>query len=237
MHFKQSIDDLNKESFGKLDLVIAFDTTGSMSNYINEVRDNVVSLIPELFHDNEDLKLGIVAFGDYCDMNGPEDFGPAYQCYKLSSNKHKLIEFVRHTQDTFGGDEPEFYELVIRKIVHETDWREGAKRSVLLIGDSYPHQNKSINWKAEAKIAAIRKVSFDTVQIQPLDWMAELSSITGGRCIPFKSHARTLALIKAAVFSRGSSRARSKFDSLMASATDEETKKIFNSYLSDRLAH
>ena len=33
--------------------------------------------------------------------------------------------------DTSGGDGPEFYELVIKKIVEETEWREGSTRSIL----------------------------------------------------------------------------------------------------------
>ena len=71
-------NNINHDSYGKLDLVIAFDTTGSMSTYIDEVRKNVTTLIPALFSENEDLKLGIVAFGDYCDMKNIGDFGDAY---------------------------------------------------------------------------------------------------------------------------------------------------------------
>ena len=33
---------------GKLDMVIAFDTTGSMSSYIDQVKDHVKSLVPQL---------------------------------------------------------------------------------------------------------------------------------------------------------------------------------------------
>ncbi|MDE6239363.1 MAG: VWA domain-containing protein [Muribaculaceae bacterium] len=234
--YDAQIDYKNNDCFGKLDLIIAFDTTGSMSEYIETVRDGVATLIPELFRDNEDLKLGIVAFGDYCDMNGPEDFGNAYQCYKLSSNKGRLIQFVRQTKDTNGGDAPEFYELVIRKIVNETHWREGASRSVLLIGDSVPHSDGVINWWIEARKAAMQKVRFDTVEIEPQKWMKELSAITGGRSIPFSSSSHTLALIKASVLSRGSSVARAKFDAMLATATDDETIEILRAYQKDRVA-
>ncbi len=53
---------------GMLDMVIAFDTTGSMSAYINAVKTHVKELVPKLFSSNPDLRIGIVAFGDYCDM-------------------------------------------------------------------------------------------------------------------------------------------------------------------------
>ena len=45
-------------------MVIAFDTTGSMALYIGAVRDEVSQLVPRLFEDNGDMRLGIVAFGD-----------------------------------------------------------------------------------------------------------------------------------------------------------------------------
>ena len=38
-----------------LDMVIAFDTTGSMASYIKAVRDHVIDLIPKLFVANPKL--------------------------------------------------------------------------------------------------------------------------------------------------------------------------------------
>ena len=61
----ESLSRVAPKNIGKLDMVIAFDTTGSMARYIGAVRKEVSELIPQLFKDNEDLRLGIVAFGDY----------------------------------------------------------------------------------------------------------------------------------------------------------------------------
>lgn len=38
-----------------LDMVIAFDTTGSMSAYINAVKTHVKELVPKLFSSNPDF--------------------------------------------------------------------------------------------------------------------------------------------------------------------------------------
>lgn len=121
---ENSLNDIAPKNIGKLDMVIAFDTTGSMASYIGAVRAEVSELIPQLFKDNDDLRLGIVAFGDYCDMPNAQEFGPAYQCIQPTDNENELIRFVRESKDTNGGDGPEFYELVIKKIVEETP---GAK--------------------------------------------------------------------------------------------------------------
>lgn len=123
-----------------LDMVIAFDTTGSMNAYIEAVKLQVKELIPKLFKQNPDLRIGIVAFGDYCDMPSKDRFGKAYQVCGLTDNENRLIEFITKAQSTSGGDSDEFYELVIKKIVEETNWREGSTKAVLLIADAEPHK-------------------------------------------------------------------------------------------------
>lgn len=74
---------------GMLDMVIAFDTTGSMSAYINAVKTHVKELVPKLFSSNPDLRIGIVAFGDYCDMKSKDNFGEAYQVLDLTNDENK----------------------------------------------------------------------------------------------------------------------------------------------------
>ena len=92
----QTLDDkVTPKGKGKLDMVIAFDTTGSMAAYIDDVRHQVAEMIPRIFKDNEDLRLGIVAFGDYCDMENREMFGDAYQCIPLTDNENDIIKFVK----------------------------------------------------------------------------------------------------------------------------------------------
>ena len=158
---ENNLKDIAPKKIGMLDMIIAFDTTGSMAAYIEDVRQQVADLIPRLFKDNDDLRLGIVAFGDYCDMECKHDFGDAYQCLQLTNNENDIIKFIRNTKDTSGGDGDEFYELVIKKIVEETPWRHGSTRSILLISDAEPHElgytymdyvvNNQIDWMQEAK--------------------------------------------------------------------------------------
>ena len=72
---EKSLNQVAPKDIGVLDMVIAFDTTGSMAAYIGAVRKEVSELAPRLFKDNENLRLGIVAFGDYCDMKSASEFG------------------------------------------------------------------------------------------------------------------------------------------------------------------
>lgn len=229
---------------GRLDMVIAFDTTGSMASYIDAVRKEVSELIPSLFKDNKDLRLGIVAFGDYCDMKSAHDFGTAYQCILPTDNENDLIKFVNESKDTSGGDGDEFYELVIKKIVEETPWRDDSTRVVLLIADADPHElgytyknyvvGNQIDWREEAKKAASEGIKIDTVTITDTPWYKELSAMTNGVSVPFRSGYKTARLVEAAVHARGSHASRMKFDELADECEDEEMKRVFCCFRKER---
>lgn len=232
-------------SDGILDMVIAFDTTGSMSSYIDAVKKHVTELVPKLFKANPNLRLGIVAFGDYCDMRGKDDFGSAYQVLNLTNDEETIIEFVQGAKDTYGGDGDEFYELVIKKIVEETNWRDNSTKAVLLIADARPHSigyryagiidYNTINWRDEAKKAADKNIKFDTLTINKdnVQWYRELSSITNGISAPFKSSSKTSQLVEAAAMSRGGETARAMYKATMDSvmkSEDSEMKAVYNAY-------
>lgn len=246
----KTFEGVTPKNIGKLDMVIAFDTTGSMGAYIEDVRQQVSTLIPELFKDNQDLRLGIVAFGDYCDMENSQTFGDAYQCQPLTNNENELVKFVMESRNTSGGDSDEFYELVLKKIIEETEWREDSSRTILLIADANPHeigysykniiQGNQIDWRAEARKAAELKIKIDTVTINlHTPWYRELSEMTNGISVPFKTSAYTSELLRASVKARGSMEAREEFDEIFECRitdkhVDEEIKNVYRSYKRER---
>lgn len=215
------MDKMIKEIDGRLDMVIAFDTTGSMARYIDAVRHEVTELIPRLFRSNPDFRLGIVAFGDYCDMPNANEFGNAYQCTPLTNNENSLIKFVKDSKNTDGGDGDEFYELVIKKIVEETNWRNDSTKAVLLIADAIPHEvgysypgiieRNTIDWRQEAIKAAKLGIHIDTLTIHSQDWLKELSQITDGLSLPFFSSHKTADLVEMSTLARGGEDARVMF--------------------------
>ncbi|MCH5346810.1 MAG: VWA domain-containing protein [Muribaculaceae bacterium] len=240
----KAFEDIKPKNIGKLDMVIAFDTTGSMAQYIGAVRKEVANLIPELFADNEDLRLGIVAFGDYCDMKNPQEFGDAYQSIKPTNNENDLIKFVMESKDTSGGDGDEFYELVLKKIVEETPWREDATKTILLIADANPHPlgytyencvvGNDIDWRVEGQKAANKKIKIDTVTITDTAWYRELSAMTNGVSIPFHTGYKTADLVRATASARGSFKSRAKFDKLMLDCEDAEMFASYESLKKER---
>lgn len=241
---KESVN--TSKSSDLTDMVIAFDTTGSMASYIGDVKTHVTLLIPELLADNPNLMISVVAFGDYCDMKSATEFGKAYQVLDLTNNENDLIKFVKGAENTSGGDGDEFYELVIKKITEETSWREGSNKSVLFIGDDAPHrvgysykgivEKAQIDWKEEAEKAAAAGIVFDTLKIKPYQiWYEKLSEITGGLSLNFKSANKTAHLVKASALARGGEATKAKFEKEFAGATasgDKEMTAVYGMYKS-----
>lgn len=228
---------------GMLDMVIAFDTTGSMLKYINAVKTHVKELVPKLFSSNPNLRIGIVAFGDYCDMKSKSDFGNAYQVLDLTNDEYKIVRFINEAKDTFGGDGDEFYELVIKKITEETAWREGSTKAVLLIADAAPHRvgysykgivdNAQIDWREEAKKASELGIKFDTMTISSMhgEWYKELSAMTNGISVPFNNSNKTSQVIEAAALSRGGTMTKDMYMTTMDSVKDDvELSAVYAAY-------
>lgn len=219
------------------DMVIAFDTTGSMSSYIAAVRKHVEKTINDMFETVPNLRLKIVAFGDYCDMQSPGVFGKAYQQIELTDDKAKLIQFVQNAQNTGGGDGDEFYELVLHRIINESTWREEANKAILLIADCDPHpvgytlspfvKNAQYDWKKEAQSAAEKNIKVDTLRIIPgTAWYAELSKITNGSCMDFRSSGKTAELVAGATYlasksKKGIMEAKAMYRSAVSRGDDE----------------
>lgn len=246
---KPIVKDESKKvvSDSKLDMVIAFDTTGSMHWYIDDVKNHCVSLIPKLMKANPDMRIGIVAFGDYCDMTSSTIFGKAYQVLPLTDDENKIINFINNAKNTNGGDSDEFYELVIKKITEETDWRDDAVKAVLLIADASPHDvgysyrdiiyHSQIDWKEEAKKAAEKGIKFDTLSIHGTAWYKELSKITNGTYAPFQSSEKTSKVVEASVLSKVAATKEvyaTTMDSVMSS-DDSEMKAVYIAYSKDIL--
>ncbi len=227
------------------DMVIAFDTTGSMGSYIQAVKTHVRELIPRLFSQNPNLKISVVAFGDYCDMASAKVFGKAYQVIDLTDNVNDLINFVNNAQNTSGGDSDEFYELVIKKITEETSWRNGSNKNVLFIGDCNPHpvgysysdkiQNAQINWRTEARKAATMNIVFDTLTCGNGNYTfyTDLAVMTGGIQLPFSSSSKTANMMEATALARGGKTTKEAFLSKSVSSevtSDKEMTAVYSMY-------
>ena len=115
-----------------IDLVFSFDTTGSMYPCLTQVRRQVEATTKRLFKDIPNIRIGIIAHGDYCDGRD------VLTKLDLTNDQSKICNFIRKAPATYGGDAPECYELAL----HESrsfSWTSGRTKVLVLIGDDVPH--------------------------------------------------------------------------------------------------
>lgn len=151
-----------------VDIVFSFDTTGSMNGYLKEVRNNLKTITKELFSKISNIRIGIIAHGDYCDKS---------QYYVLKKmnftrNYSEIAKFIDGCGGTGGGDAPECYEYALKTARTKMKWRKlnEANRCVVLIGDDEPHpvsyggNVENICWRNELKELAKMKVNTYAIQ-------------------------------------------------------------------------
>lgn len=118
------------------DVMISFDTTESMRPCIVSVRRKVTEIVNDLFTKVDDLRIGIITHGDYCDA--PQivtSIAPV-----TNDTRDHLIRFIERAPNTSGGDSDECYEYVLELIRDKVNWRAEATKILILIGDAQPHE-------------------------------------------------------------------------------------------------
>ena len=166
-----------------IDVVISFDTTGSMQTCIAQVRREVDALTRRLFSQVPGLRIGIISHGDYCDG------ADVIKITDLSANQTVVSQAIRHAPNTGGGDAPECYELVLHE-ARKLTWTAGRSKVLVLIGDDVPHgpheaQNtKHLNWRNE--IGVLLEMGIHVYAVQALRrshataFYKEVAEKTGG---------------------------------------------------------
>ena len=135
-----------------IQIAFSFDTTGSMSQCIDEVKGRLRDSIERLLSDIPNLEISILAHGDYCD----EEHFYVTKSINFTNDIGALCDFVKDVEGTGGGDFEECYEHVLHIIRNELPWKPYAKKSIVMLGDAAPHASdyplnvKKLDWKEEA---------------------------------------------------------------------------------------
>lgn len=168
-----------------IEVVFSFDTTGSMYPCLTQVRRTVADTVSRLFRDVPNVRIGIIAHGDYCDA----DSTYVTKAHPLSTDQGSLVRFVQSVGPTGGGDSPECYELVLHE-ARSFNWTHGKSKVLVLIGDDVPHgahekQNtKKLDWRNE--ISNLLEMGVQVYGVQALGrghataFYREIAERTGG---------------------------------------------------------
>lgn len=187
-----------------MDVVISYDTTGSMRSCIYETKRKIAEVVTKLFHEYDDLRIGIIAHGDYCDTD-------TYitRQFQLSNKRDDIVDFVNTTGFTSGGDSDECYELVLHT-ARSFDWRDGEK-VFILVGDADPHDVgyryhmhvNELDWRIEARLLAEQGVKIYSVKClnnNRSNWWNEVARIGNGYALNLHQFSDILRLFSAVVY-------------------------------------
>lgn len=198
----------------EIEVVFSFDTTGSMYPCISQLRRKMESVTKELFDEIPNLKIGLIAHGDYCD----EHSSYVIKELGLTNKITNIIDFIRNCGNTYGGDAPECYELVLHN-VRNFKWSAKKNKVLVLIGDDVPHgpnQNpKHLDWRNE--LDCLLEMGIHVYGVQALNrkhanyFYDEIAQTTGGFKLNLDQFSEIVDLIKAICYRQVSDNAISKF--------------------------
>lgn len=188
-----------------IDVCISFDTTGSMYPCLTQVRRYVREIVKKLYKDIPDLRIAIIAHGDYCDVGAPYTI----KINDFSTNEENICAFITGVEPTYGGDAPECYELVMYEARTTLSWGLGRSKVLVIIGDDVPHaptyaQNvKHINWRnelellLEAGIQVYGVHAMSGIRKHSKPFYEEIAHQTGGFYLTLDQFANIASLIMA----------------------------------------
>lgn len=209
-----------------MDLVVSFDTTGSMFPVLAQVRQKVSSFVGDMFKSIEDLRVGIIAHGDYYDKDNPYTI----RIMDFTKDEKKITEFIKTTKQTCGGDADECYELVLNNARTTMSWEAGRLKIFVVIGDASPHgvnypDNKGrIDWKNEAgllndlgvKIFAVHALSYYRSSSQA--FYETIARVTDGKYLKLDQFDEVVDLIMATCMSEYGEERLNEFVSVIRSS-------------------
>jgi hypothetical protein len=135
----------------KLDLVLTIDTTGSMGDEIGFLQGELGAIVGAIRsrHPGLDLRVGFVFYRDLGDeyVTATVPLSPDIRAAQAALARH-------HANG--GGDYPEAMEQALIRAAGQA-WRPDAVKTMLLVADAPPHDNKfALAWRAAEHLRAAR---------------------------------------------------------------------------------
>ena len=141
---------LNSQGSGLIDIMIVIDTSGSMNDVINAVKQNVRFIFDEVTAQIASARIGLVEQGDwYVDS--------VYRCQPTSDTA--VFQAAINAFGNCGGSYEAYVDSLIMA-VQQTQWRAGATRLVIIIGDESANQQarSGKTWSQAIDIASAADV-------------------------------------------------------------------------------
>jgi Mg-chelatase subunit ChlD len=164
-----------------IDLAFVLDTTGSMSEEIEAVKQTIRAVADQLGTAQTDVRVGLVEYKDRTDCILTRTF-------PFSSDLRAFSGQVASLSASGGGDTPEDMHAGLTAALDKLQWRSDAvARMVVVIADAPPHLDykNQRDYADAAKRAAARGIKLYSVSASGMDdtgqvVMRQLAQLTGG---------------------------------------------------------
>lgn len=144
----------------RIDVVFAIDSTGSMQDEIDVVKDNIRNIISEISQGqpSPDVRYGIVTYRDRGDEYVTRSWAFTRDIQEISTALASIVA-------AGGGDKPESVNEALHVTLHNMAWDAQANsKLVFLIGDAGPHfYQNDYKWQDEVVYAQKQGISINTI--------------------------------------------------------------------------
>ncbi|MHA1960949.1 MAG: vWA domain-containing protein [Candidatus Thorarchaeota archaeon] len=120
-----------------LDVAFVIDTTGSMRDDIEAVRDSLFEIVDTITRRTEDLRIrfGLVSYRDH----PPQDTTYVTKVFDFTFDLKKIHKQISKLRPSEGGDIPEAVADGIYDARTKLSWSESSYKVLVLMGDAPPH--------------------------------------------------------------------------------------------------
>jgi hypothetical protein len=120
---------------GPVDVTFVVDTTGSMEDDINAVKQDMRQILAHLRERNPDHRVGVVVYRDIYDEYLTRTL------LVLETDPNKIEDAINAIQVTGGDDWREHVYAGITTALRGQPWRTNASQHIVLMGDAPPHDD------------------------------------------------------------------------------------------------
>lgn len=118
-----------------LDIVITFDSTGSMQGEIDQVKNQIERMGSVLYQLVPKTRISICTYRDESDLY-------VVKGLPLTDNLGEVVDYLANIQVGGGGDEPEAVNHGLRWSIEKNRFRRRARKIIMIFGDAPPHASR-----------------------------------------------------------------------------------------------
>lgn len=187
---------INRLRADGLDLVITFDSTGSMGGEIAQVKRQIERIGSALIQLIPKTRISICTYRDEGD-----DF--IVRGLPLTNQLDSVIAFLDTVAADGGGDEPEAVHAGLEWSISENEFRRQARKIILLFGDAPPHQEQRTRCLQLASDFRRSGGVISSVTCRsplPIEAFAELAQLGGGEAFLTRDERQIVTQLVVLVF-------------------------------------